>query len=99
MLEKRSPLKELIPIEASPNKDKGKSREEGELEEEAVKRVQSPSLTASEYVGSFHHGDSASVYNWIDGATGDSWLDLDIKETEWLTDQSYFNANKEESTK
>jgi hypothetical protein len=38
------------------------------------------------------------VYDWIDDAMGDSQSDLDIKETEWLTDQSYFNVNKGGST-
>jgi hypothetical protein len=99
-LAKRSPLKELVLTKgvAGPSHDKGKSREQVEMEEGAIEKAQSPSLTVSKYMGVFHCGDSAFVYDWIDGATGDSQSDLDITESEFLTDTSYFNANEEEST-
>jgi hypothetical protein len=99
-LEKRSPLKELILLNtiASPSKDKGKSREQVEMEEGKVEKAQSPSLTVSKYEGVFQNRDSTFIYNWIDNKMGDSWSDLDIKETEWLTDQSYQDTNKEEPT-
>jgi hypothetical protein len=30
----------------------------------------------------------------IDDDHGDGWLDKDVKESEWLTNQSYQDANK-----
>ena len=74
-LERRSLLKELIPIEAvaGPSKDKGKSREEKEMGKGAIKKVQSSSLTISEYEGAFHNRDGAFIYNWIDDETGDCY--------------------------
>jgi hypothetical protein len=52
-LEKRSPLMELMPIVAiaGPSHNKGKSREQAEMEEGAVKKVQPPSLTITKYEG------------------------------------------------
>ena len=67
------------------------------MEEGAVEKAHSPSLMISEYEGVFHSGDSTLIYNWIDNETGDRHLPIDVKETEWLTDQSYLNANEEES--
>ena len=64
--------------------DKGKSE-----------KARSPSLMVSEYATAFHQGeDSAFVYDWINDNHGDSQLDLDVKETEWLMDQSYFDAEE-----
>jgi hypothetical protein len=95
--EKHSPLKDSVPIEsiAAPSKDKGKSKEQGEMEEGKPERAQSPSLTVSQYEGAFHNGDSAFVYNWIDDKHGDNWSDQDVKGTEWLTDQSYQDTSEE----
>jgi hypothetical protein len=90
--ELNSPLKELFPIEstAGPSHDKGKGREQVEMDEGKPEKAQSPSLTISEYEGVFHGGeDSTFVYDWINDKHGDSWSDRDVKETEWLTDQSY----------
>ena len=100
-LEKRSPLKELIPIEvvAGSSQGKGKSREEKEMDKGAIEKAQSPSLTMSKYADLFHEGDSAFVYNWIDDETGDSNLQVDMKESEWLSNRSYFDVNEEESLK
>jgi hypothetical protein len=64
--ELKSPLKELIPIElmAGPSHDKGKGKEQAEMDEGKPEKAQSPSLTVSEYEGVFHGGeDSAFVYN------------------------------------
>jgi hypothetical protein len=86
----------LVPIEAPIPQDKGKGKEVVEaMDEGKSKKERSPSLTISEYVAAFHQGeDSAFVYNWIDDDHGDSRSDLDVKETEWLTDQSYFDADE-----
>jgi hypothetical protein len=48
---KREPLKGLVPIKAiaSPSSSKGKSEEEKEMEEGAIKRARSMSLTVLEY--------------------------------------------------
>jgi hypothetical protein len=44
----------------------------------------------------FHQGeDSAFVYDWINDEHGGSWLDWDVKETEWLMDQSYQDTSEE----
>jgi hypothetical protein len=95
--EKCSPLKDLVPIEsvASPSQDKGKGREQWEMDEGRPEKAQSPSLTISEYEGAFHARDSTFVYNWIDNEHGNSWSDQDVKETEWLTDQSYQDTSEE----
>jgi hypothetical protein len=96
----RSPLKDLVPIKSvvGPSQDKGRSREQAEMEEGAIEKAQSPSLTVSEYKGAFHNRDSAFVYNWIDDESGDRHSPIDVKEMEWLTDQSYFYVNDKEST-
>lgn len=62
VLEKRSPLKDLVLIEviAGPGKDKGKSREQDEMDEGAIKKAQSPSLTMLEYASAFYEGDGLS---------------------------------------
>jgi hypothetical protein len=88
----------LVPIEseAGPSRDKGKSKEQVEMEEGKPEKAQYQSLTVSKYEGEFHSGeDSAFVYNWIDNEHGDSWLDHNMKELEWLTDQSYMDASEE----
>jgi hypothetical protein len=45
--------------------------------------------------GSFVPSDSAFVYDWIDDTHGDSWSDQGVKESEWLTDQSYQDVSEE----
>jgi hypothetical protein len=86
----------LVPIEAPVPQDKGKGKEIIEaIDEGKSEKERSPSLTISEYALAFHQGeDSAFVYNWINDKHGNSRSDLDIKETEWLTDQSYFDAEE-----
>jgi hypothetical protein len=86
----------LVPIEAPVPQDKGKGREVVEaMDEGKSEKAWSPSLTVSEYATAFHQGeDSAFVYNWTDDDHGDSQSDLDVKETEWLMDQLYFNAEE-----
>jgi hypothetical protein len=78
------PLKDLVPIESEvgPSQDKGKGKEQAEMDEGKPEKAQFPSLTVSEYEGVFHNGDSAFVYNWIVNNHGDSFSDRDIKETE-----------------
>jgi hypothetical protein len=64
-IKKRSPLKELVPTEAvaGPSHDKGKSREQAEMDKGAAEKARSLSLTVSKYVGVFHGGDSTFIYN------------------------------------
>jgi hypothetical protein len=91
-------LKDLIPIKSSagPSQDEGKGKEVDLMDKGKSERARSVSLTVSEFAGVFHQGkDSAFIYNWIDDNHGDSRSDLDIKETEWLTDQLYFDASEE----
>jgi hypothetical protein len=67
--EKHSPLTDLVPIESvvGLSKDKGKSKEQTEMEEGKSKKAHSLSLTISEFEGAFCGGeDSVFVYNWID---------------------------------
>jgi hypothetical protein len=52
------------------------------------------SLTISKFEGAFHGGDSCFVYNWIDDEHSSSSPE-GLKETEWLTNQSYQDASKE----
>jgi hypothetical protein len=59
-----------------------------------LERGRSVSLTVSEYEGAFHSGSSAFVYDWIDDAHGNSSPE-GLRESDWLTDQSYMDANKE----
>ena len=96
--EVRSPLKDLIPIEASagPSQDKGKGRAIEAMDEGKSERACSVSLTISKYEGAFHGGSSAFVYDWIDDAHGDSspegsWESIE----DWMTDRSYQDATKE----
>ena len=94
--ETHSPLKSLIPIEskAGLSQNKGKGKGEAEMDKGKPEKARSPSLTISKYMSAFHHGeDSAFVYNWIDDNHGDSFSDQDVKESKWLTDQSYMDAN------
>jgi hypothetical protein len=79
-----SPLRDLVPIESitSPSQDKGKGREQVEMDEGKLEKARSPSLTVSEYDGVFYNGDSAFVYDWIDDNHRDSWLDRDVKESD-----------------
>ena len=97
-----SPSKDLVPIEseAGLSQDKGKGKELVEMDKGKPERAQSPSLTVSEYLGVFHGGkDSAFVCNWIDNEHSDSFCDQEVKDTMWLTNQSYMDANKGGSTK
>jgi hypothetical protein len=65
------------------------------MDEGKSEKARSPSLTVSEYATAFHQGeDSAFVYNWIDDEHSGSRLDLDVKDTEWLTDHLYFDAEE-----
>jgi hypothetical protein len=36
------------------------------------------------------------MYNWIDDKTGDRHSLIDMKETEWLCNKSYFDVSKEQ---
>jgi hypothetical protein len=87
----------LVPIEAPIPQDKGKGKEKmiKAMDEGKSKKARSHSLTVSKYVTVFHQGeDSVFVYDWINDEHGDSRSDLDVKETEWLTNQSYFDAEE-----
>jgi hypothetical protein len=87
----------LVPIEAPVPQDKGKGKEEevDTMDKGKSKRERLVSLTVSEPAGVFHQGkDSAFIYNWIDNEHGDSRSDLDIKDCEWLTNRSYFDADE-----
>jgi hypothetical protein len=87
----------LIPIgtKVGPSRDKGKGRAI-DMDEGKSERAQSVSLTMYEFAGVFHHDeDSAFVYNWINDEHGDSWSDWDVKDMEWLTDQSYQDTSEE----
>jgi hypothetical protein len=79
----KSPIKDLVPIEleAGPSQDKGKG--------------QAMSLTVSEFKGAWHGGESSSfIYNWIDDEHGDSDPE-GPRESDWMTDRSYFDASDE----
>jgi hypothetical protein len=91
-----SPLKGLVLIEssASSSKDKGKGKAVEAMDKGKSKRERSVSLSISKYEGAFHNGDSCFVYNWIDDEHGSSDPE-DLKETEWLTNQSYQDAYEE----
>jgi hypothetical protein len=52
------------------------------MEEGTVEKERSPSLMVSEYEGASHGGDGTLIYNWIDDETGDSHLQVDVKESE-----------------
>jgi hypothetical protein len=89
-------LRDLIPIESSagPSQDKGKGRAVKAMDKGKSGRGRSVSLTVSEFEGVFHGGDSCFIYDWIDNAHGNSSLE-GPRESDWLTDQSYQDANKE----
>jgi hypothetical protein len=59
-----------------------------------LEREQLVSLTMSEFEGAFHGGSSCFVYDWINDEHGDSSPE-GLKEMEWLTNQSYQDANEE----
>jgi hypothetical protein len=73
---------------------KGKGKAVEAMDKGKFEREQSVSLTVSEYEGAFHGGDSCFVYNWIVNEHGTSSLER-LKETEWLTNQSYQDAGEE----
>jgi hypothetical protein len=96
----QSPIRDLIPIESSvdPSKDKGKGRAVDTMEGESFNRGRAGSLTVSEFefAGAFHQGDACFVYNWIDDEHGDSKPEGPRESIEdWMTDQSYQDADKE----
>jgi hypothetical protein len=93
--EPHSPLKELVPIKlsAGSSKDKGKGKAIEAMDEGKSERERSVSLTVSKYGGAFDNEDSCFVYNWIDNEHGSSSLE-GLKETEWLTNQSYHTGGK-----
>jgi hypothetical protein len=94
----QSPLWDLIPIKSSagPSKDKGKGRAVEAMDEGKSEKERLVSLTISEFKGAFHGGSSAFVYDWIDDEHGDSSPE-DPRESvdDWLTDQSYMDANED----
>jgi hypothetical protein len=94
----QSPIRDLIPIESSagPSQDKGKGKAVDLMDKERPERERSVSLTVSEFKGAFHGGSSAFVYDWINDEHDDSspegpWESVD----DWLTDQSYMDANED----
>jgi hypothetical protein len=94
----QSPLRDLIPIKSSagPSQDKGKGRAVKAMDEGKSERGRSVSLTVSEYEGAFHGGSSAFIYNRIDNAHGNSSPEGPRESVDdWLTDQSYMDANEE----
>jgi hypothetical protein len=94
----QSPLQDLIPIDSltGPSQDKGKGRAVEAMDEGKFERERSVSLTISEFEGAFHGGSSAFVYDWIDDAHGDSSPEGPRESIDnWLTDQSYMEANKD----
>jgi hypothetical protein len=98
-VELQSPIRDLIPIESSagPSQDKGKGRAV-DKEEGSSTIGRAGSLTVSEYefAGAFHQGDACFVYNWIDDEHGDSEPEGPRESIEdWMTDQSYQDADEE----
>jgi hypothetical protein len=94
----QSPIRDLIPIEssASPNQDKGKGRAVDAMDEGKSERDCSVSLTISEFEGAFHGGSSVFMYDWINDEHGDSSPEGPRESIDdWLTDQSYMDANEE----
>jgi hypothetical protein len=94
--EAHSPLWDLVPINsiAGPSKGKGRTKEEEATDKGKPEREQLVSLTVSEFEGVFHNGDSCFVYDWINDEHGDSSPE-GLKETKWLTNQSYQDASEE----
>jgi hypothetical protein len=94
----QSPIRDLILIESSagPSQDKGKGRAVDPMDEGKSERERSVSLTISEFEGVFHSGSSAFVYDWVNDEHGDSGPE-DPRESvdNWLTDQSYMDANED----
>jgi hypothetical protein len=94
----QSPIRELIPIgsSAGPSVDKGKRRAVESMDKGMPERDRLVSLTVSEFEGAFHGGSSAFVYDWIDDAHGDSSPEGPRESVDdWLTDQSYMDANED----
>jgi hypothetical protein len=94
----QSPIRDLIPIESSagPGQDKGKGRAIDSMDKGKSKRERSVSLTVSEFEGVFHGRSSAFVYNWINNEHGDSSPEGPRESVDdWLTDQSYMDANED----
>ena len=56
----------LIKAVASPIQDKGKLKEEAEMEEGAIESARSVNLTVSKYFSMFHTSDRVFMYSWID---------------------------------
>jgi hypothetical protein len=89
---------DLIPIESSvgPSQDKGKGRAVDPMDEGKSERERSVSLTVSKFTGAFHGGSSAFVYDWIEDAHGNSSPEGPRESVDdWLTDQSYMDANED----
>jgi hypothetical protein len=94
----QSPIRDLIPIEslAGPSQDKGKGRAVDLMDEGKSERERSVSLTMSESEGAFHGGSLAFVYDWINDEHGNSSPEGPRESIDdWLTDQSYMDANEE----
>jgi hypothetical protein len=94
----QSLIRDLIPIESSagPSQDKGKGRAINSMDEGKSERERSVSLTVSEFEGAFHGGSLAFVYDWIDDTQGDSSPEGPRESVDdWLTDQSYMDANED----
>jgi hypothetical protein len=94
----QSPIRGLVPVESSagPSQDKGKGRAIDPMDEGKSKRERSVSLTVSEFEGVFHGGSLAFVYDWINDEHGDSSPEGPRESIDdWLTNQSYMDANKE----
>jgi hypothetical protein len=94
----QSPIRDLIPIESSagPSRDKGKGKAINLMDEEKSKKERLVSLTVSEFEGAFHGGSLAFVYDWIDDEHGDSSPEGPRESVDdWLTDQSYMDANED----
>jgi hypothetical protein len=94
----QSPIRDLIPIESSagPSQDKGKGRVVDLMDEGKLERECSVSLTISEFKGAFHGGSSAYVYDWINDEHGGSSPEGPRESLDdWMTDQSYMDANED----
>jgi hypothetical protein len=92
------PIRDLIPIKAvaGPSQDKGKGKAVDLMDEGKSKRERLVSLTVFKFEGAFHGGSSAFVYNWINDEHGDSSPEGPRESIDdWLTDQSYMDANED----
>jgi hypothetical protein len=66
------------------------------MDEGKSERERSVSLTVSEFEGAFHGRSSAFVYDWINDEHGDSSLEGPWESVDnWLTNQSYLDANED----